>query len=296
MIPFTKLLDNINNALNDIAEGSGLSFAVLLDGGYYTPPKRVYNVVPTIIEGVAKVIDSAIVPVNGLSIGTQTAQLEVVVKIDTDNMPAENSFLPVREILSKFASTPSVALIKLEDDTTLADDTTLTDDTKFSVTMYGSQPQAGPLMIRPEVGLSITYSLNIFFSYVQGGINSLDLKISFNGEAVGFTEANIVVTPVVESGALSESSGGARNYPTAYALEISLSAPSLENDAFTQAFAQFLLTKQTVVYPVTVAYAGITSSYNMIFGQGNITASGVNNIGQSITLIEYLEADNGGNV
>lgn len=282
MIPVTQLMDNINNSLNALLPG-GMAFSIIPDGGDYVPPVRENNSVTVLIEGIAQIAESAIVPINNLSVATQTLSIVVAVPIDPDK-PTQDSLSPVREAISAFTSKPFVTLM------------TDGDKTKYSVSVYGSQPQAGELTQRPSIdfGESITYQFNVFYSFVESGINSLDYQVTFDGEVVSFTEMSLICTPVTDGGAFSDSDGAVKNYSTGYALELQISVPALENNLLTLEFAKFLIQKDKSVHKVTLSYAGISGEFNMIFATSNITARGVENIGHSISLIEALEIDNGG--
>lgn len=279
MIDISQLLNYINAQLNANAPANTV-FEIYADGGDYKPPKRQYNTLTTYIQGVGYIADSSILPVNGLSIATQTLSVSIAVPIDP-NAPTEQSLDPIRNALSAFISTPKATALDDEDGRT------------YSVSVYGSSPTAGEIAQRSNLGLLITYGINIYFSFIQNGINSLDCVLTFEGEQVPFTEMTVAVSPVLDGGAVSSSNGGAGNYATVFALEIQLSVPALTDSVLTTDFARFLLFKQYAVYDVSLTYNGITSNYSMIFATSNITARGVENIGQSITLVEAIDFETG---
>jgi hypothetical protein len=97
----------------------------------------------------------------------------------------------------------------------------------------------------------------------------------------------------MESGVRSESDGSAENFPTADALQLTLTVPAVTDSILTEEFAKFILKKERSIYDVTLFYAGIESSYKMIFGQSNFTARGVDGVGQSIVLVEAMGENNG---
>ena len=279
MIDISQLLDYINTQLNTNAPANTV-FEIYADGGDYTPPKWQYNTLTTYIQGVGYIADTSILPVNGLSIATQTLSVTVAVPIDP-NAPTEQSLDPIRNALSAFISQPKVTALEDEGGRT------------YSVSVYGSSPTAGEIAQRPNLGLSITYGINVYFSFIQNGINSLDCVLTFECEQVPFTEMTVALSPVLDGGAVSSSNGGAGNYATVFALEIQLSVPALTDSVLTTDFAQFLLLKQYAVYDVSLTYNGITGNYSMIFATSNITARGVENIGQSITLVEAIDFGTG---
>ncbi len=279
MIDIAQLLDYINEQLNKTAPDDAV-FLIYADGGNYKPSKWERNELTTYIQGVGYISDSSIFPVNGLSIATQTLSVTIAVPIDPSK-PPEESFEPVRNALNAFVSAPGV--------------TAMTDEAEriYSVSVYGSSPTPGEMVQRPSIGLSITYSINVYFSFIQNGINSLDCVLTFEGEQVPFTEMTVAVAPVMDGGAVSGSGGGVGNYATSYAFEIQASVPALSGSKLTAEFAKFLLLKQYGVYDVTLIYAGVKGEYKMIFATSNITARGLEGIGQSITLVEAIDFNQG---
>ena len=273
MIPISELIQSLNADLNAI--DPDVQFMIFADGDKYVAPTRDGNKIISYIEGVAQIADSAIVPVNNLSIMTETLQINIIVEIDTSK-PAEDSLAPVRNAISKFISVPHKAA--------------MTDDsgTVYSVSFYANEPTAGHIELRNNVATSIEYTWNIYYSFIERGIISLDMDITFDGAAVGFTEATLAATPITDGGTMSDSDNAVQNYSTGTALELTLSVPALTDDAITAAFAEYLMTKKQVIHTVTITYGGFTGTYNMIFGTSNITARGVEGIGQSITLIESI--------
>lgn len=278
MIAIDSLVDILNDALNELIEG--ITFRIMPDGDDYVPPEREGNDVTQYINGIAQITDSALVPINNLTIITQTLTVNVLVPIDTEK-PAQKSFEPVRSVIGEYLSKPQ----KYEISNKYGD---------YSVTFYGSQPEAGDIAMRDGVGKSIPYSFNVFFSFIEKGINSLDFEMEFDGEPVPFIEIAVIETPVTDGGAFSGTQGSAKNYATTYALEVQITVPALMDSNLTQEFAKYLLTKERKIYPVKMSYGGVSGVRNMMFTTSNITVRGTENIGQSISLIEALEDDNGG--
>lgn len=280
MIPIQNLVAMLNNALNSVYTDNGRRFLIVPDGDDYAPPTRENNSVMRYVNGVAQTTNSTITIVNGLYIAEQVLSVEVAVWINPDE-PKQASFQPVRDAISAVTQIPKVQSIADEDGNI------------FSVTYYGTQPSPGEIMQRPVIGESIVYNFSVFFTFIQNGINSTGVKMTFEGEDVPFTELSPSISPVMESGVRSESDGSAENYPTADALQLTLTVPAVTNSILTEEFAKFILKKERSIYDVTLSYAGIESSYKMIFGQSNFTARGVDGVGQSIVLVEAMGENNG---
>lgn len=278
MIPIQNLITMLNNALNLVYTDENRRFLIVADGDDYAPPTRQNNTIIRYVNGVAQMTDNSITVINGLYVSEQVLTIEVAVWIDPDE-PKQASFEPVRNAISAVTQTPKVQ--SMEDE----------NGNVYSVTYYGTQPSAGEIMQRPDLGESITYTFSVFFTFIQNGINSLGVTMTFEGEPVPFTELTPSVTPVMEAGAFSETNGSAENYPTTDALQITLTVPALTDSLLTQEFAKYILTKERKVYDVTLEFAGVSSEYRMIFSQSNFTARGAEGVGQSIILVEALEAE-----
>ena len=284
MIPINTLINNLNTDLNALLGKNDLVFAIVPDGGDHAIPTRTGNDITRYIDGVARIVDSALTVINGLYVATQTVSVVVAVSID-QNKPMEESFTPVRQAISQLTQTPKATAMQDENGST------------FMVTSYGTQPSAGDIMQRSAIGESITYAFTLFYSFIQNGISSLNMSMTFEGESVPFTELTPSITPVMESGVMSESeNNGAVNYPTAEAFQITLTVPALTDSILTQELTKYLLTKERAIYTVTLNMNGFSSEYKMLFAPCNLTARGVEGIGLSITLVEALEGANNGAV
>lgn len=285
MIPIEILLNGLNSALNSLLGESDRQFAIIPDGGEYEGYKREYNDITGYIEGVASVTDSAITPLSGIEVVTQTLSVAVAVKLDLQKgVKDEDIFLPVRTAISEFASKTYKEAYTEE----YTDDEGHKKEKTYSVAYSATQPYAGDIAIRPEIGRSIVYSFSVFYSFVQNGVNSKDIVLTFEGEVVPTEELTIVRVPINDGGAFSGTGGAARNMTTQTALELNFSTPALTNSKISTELNAFLLLGTVKGYTVTVStpYTDTATTYLMSFGQSNITARGTENCGFSTSLIE----------
>ena len=287
MIPISEIINDLNTELNAIA--NGVTFNIVPDGGRYRKPKRVQNTVTEYIQGTARIVNSEIVPVRGLGIVSETVsvEIEVPVNIGTAENPENDitaSTAPVLNALTEYLTKSRVSQMKDESGVV------------YSVASYGSQPAAGDILQRDAVGCSITYDFTIFYSFIQNGINSFGVTLTFEGEEVPYTELTVTRTPSMDGGAFSDTDGTARNYVSVCALQIDVSVPALTDSTLTSEFLSFLLTGAETVYSVMLTVNGVTETLDMIFAQSNAAISGVDNMGLSITLVQPLEDDSDGTV
>jgi hypothetical protein len=92
----------------------------------------------------------------------------------------------------------------------------------------------------------------------------------------------------MDAGVMSSTNGSAVNVPTGDALQIAFSVPALTDAVLTTEFANFILKKERKVYKVKLNFNGILGEYDMVFGQCNYTARGVEGVGLSVTLVEAM--------
>lgn len=286
MIALDTLVNNLNSALNLLLNEENRRFAIIPDGGEYTPPTRKYNDITTYINGVAQVGDSAITPISGIEVVTQTLNVAILVEIEQTSAEVkdEDVFLPVRNAIAQYAATARKVLMK--------DD----DENDFSVTITATQPSSGALLIRPTPGRSIEYDFSVMYTFVQNGVNSRDIVITFEGETIPFEDLTITRVPVHDGGAFADTGTSAKNFVTQTALEITFNSPALTNGVLSNALMNFILTGDEIVYEVSVStpFSDEPTVKQMIFGQSNAAVQGVDNMGNSVTLVEaYIEPQGG---
>ena len=298
MITLQDLTNKINEKLNVIKEDidglQDVEFMIYPDGDEYRGARLENNVLKdNYIQGTAISLNSSIVPVDGIIIQTQTVGVEIVAPVRTgrelveqedgssvmQDVVYQDSFEPIRKVLANYASQ--------------AYDDTVVDGTKtYKLTYTLTNPRAGDIMIRDQVGLSITYQVSFNFAIVQNGINSRDIIIVFEGEKVPFTNVSIGRTAVMESGAFNGSNCSALNYPAVTALSIELAVPALSNTKITGEHLQFILSGEIKTYSLGITFSGDINTakyYNVHFGECCVAGQGIDNVGQSIRLVEALD-------
>lgn len=289
MITLQYLTNTINTQLNGLSD---IQFKINPDGDEYEHARLENNVVvDDYIQGTAILLNSSIVPVEGIIIQSQTVGVEIVVPVKTGRELVEqedgssimqevvyqSSFEPVRQVLATLASQ--------------AYNDTITNDSKtFKVTYTVTNPRAGDIMIRDQVGLSITYQFTCNFAIIQNGVNTRDVEIEFEGVKIPFSQFSIVRTAINESGAFNSSEGSALNYTAVTAVQIDLSVPALSDSNITTEHLDFLKSGIVKQYEVSIKFGtnDTPKVFIMQFGECNVSGQGTDNLGQSIRLVEAL--------
>jgi hypothetical protein len=299
MVSLELLTEKLNIKLNTLIEGvEGVKeIKIYLDGGKYEKPFLEQNVVENdFIQGVSMLNSSSIVPINGILIQTFNVATEIAVPIDTDLMAVnkEDGSITMTEKAYNDSIEPyRIALERLASQTYVE---SVTEENKTYVVSYTvSTPRSGRITQRDGLGFSISLSFVIEYAIVQNGINSRDVILEFEGEEleveeVPFTQLTFVRSPVMDSGAFSGTNGNAKNYMAVSAMQISISVPALSDSIITREHFDFLLTGIPKIYNVSITLPGKTKqTYQMHFGDCNIAVRELDNVGQSITLVEALE-------
>lgn len=282
IIPVNKLVDGLNAMLNLQLNEADRKFYIVPDGDNYTPPERNGNDVIQFIEGVASVTNSTIIPIKNVEVITETLSVEIIVRlIERKGVKDEDIFLPVRNAISAYFGKAVVTQM------------TGDDDKVYSVAFYGTQPETGDIMNRPPYGRSITYYFDVVYQFIENGVNSADIELTFEDEPVSFENLTITRTAVTDGGAFAGTNGSARNYNAKTGFELDFNAPMLVGNKLSQALVDFLLKGTEKIYTVTVKtpFDETPAAYNMIFAPSSASIQGILNCGNSITLIEAYKGN-----
>lgn len=294
MISLDNIIRDVNTGLNAILNSDNTVFALQTEGGYHTKPKRQYNDVIEYVEGRAKIIDSAIIPANGLSVATEVIQIILNVKIKDDKNPLA-SIEPVKTAIASFTSKP--AIVEMTDES----------GEVFSVSRIGTQPESGDIEQRPGAGLSIPLIFRLTYSFIQNGVNSGAQTVTFEIEdaegqtvtqTVPFTELSISRAPISDAAAFSDSNGVSKTWDSSNVLQLDMLTPALKDSAFVKEFYKFLYTGVSKVYKITLGVSldePVSQEYMMKFTKSTATARNVDNIGLAVSLVEAYENAEGEN-
>lgn len=293
MISIQTIAERLTEKLNALAPDN-VEFVIMGDGGNYVPSIRKprSNTVIQRVDGEADIIESTITPINGIIVATQTVGVSVCVRIDKSK-GFDESVRYIREAIATYMSTPDVFNDTVTDDKG--------NEQTYTVTMYGSQPEAGSREVRQNYGDSIDYNWVCNFSIVQNGVNSQNQSVTFEGEPIPFTSLVLTRVPVTDGGAFSNTNGVAKSWHSTTALQVTVTVPALTNNNLTKEHADYVINGTEKVYDVVIKFSELTTTdgegnitvnenkKRMIFDVGSITAQQINNVGMEINLLEYFE-------
>jgi len=269
MIALQTLAQTIENALNasQAAEKAGIRYVIYSDAGKYKKALETRT-------QKQRMVGSSVVPTQSITVATQQASLEICVPLSRPAQDDETIALH-RSILDNYFSAVKVQLIP--------------DNGKaYSVSSTYSLADSGTIEQRPKVGSSYTFTVNIEYSFIEGGLSSYDCVFTLDGAQIPYTTATITRRPTAESNPYSNSSGQARNVNTATALSFDFQVPAQTavNGLSEVILAQILAGDMNATHELTVALGANSHTYNVIFGQTDIVVTGVDNAGHNISFIE----------
>ncbi len=295
MITLEKILDNLNETLNNEGANSNLAFMIFADGGDYVPPKFEKNKMTEYIQGVAQIVNSSIVPIDGLTVASETLGVSIVVPIikgynketGEEIVKNESQISAIKQILTNYLTTPRTEIFGAGDG-----------ETSYTTSIYGSQPQSQIIDMRNNLGTSIEFSFSVYYTFITNGINSLSdiiVKIQTAGgdwEKIATTNLNFSRTPSLDGGAFDETNGSAKNYPAVSGFEMSFTMPATKTN-FAGRVVRYILTGVVETFQVqmlikTKPNAEPTTKM-LMFSSASISAQGLDNAGINVTLVEALE-------
>lgn len=283
MIALKTLTEKINNGLNALAVATGFpfSFAIQCEGGEYIPPKRVGNAVTVYINGITRIVDSDVIPVQGSSVSMVTLQLEITYPMPDDIQP-ENAIEPIRAILDAYFKQTFTQNIPDES------------GKEITVAAYATIPSTGSISLTTGPGLMCSFSCYVYYNFIENGVNSGDVTLMFDGVLVPYMDATITRVPVSASNPYSDTKGVCEAVTESTAINIEFTAPTMKSadNALFSAYKLFLLTGENPVHRVTVSYEGVEQTYSVIFGQSALSLEGVKNGNSRIALIEARAFEN----
>lgn len=275
MIGIETLLKDLNEALNVNLADNSRRFEIIPDGGEYAGFTREKNNITEYIDGVGSITQSSITPLaSGIEVSTLELSVAVAVKLEqSKGVPDEELFLPVRNAISEYASTAKTKAID-----------------GYAVSITATQPYAGEINIRPEIGRSIIYTFTVDYVFIENGFNSRGVKITFESNEVPYDSLTVVRVPIQDGGAFPGSGGVAKNLTLQTAFELQFTTPAIKGSAFCAAVDEYILTGVEKSYEVKVeslsAVGDAAKTYLMTFGQCNLSSQGIQNVGYSVTLVE----------
>ena len=270
MIALETLAKQIETNLN--LNSKGIKFAIFADMGKFQKALGTRTEYKHYTNGVLKVIDSAVVPTQGITVATQSVMLEVVAEL-TFGKDYEEIIRNHRAVLDSYFTEFRVELIS-------------DNDKSYSVNMISSIASTGEAQVRSEIGSSMTWYVRIDYGFIENGLNSLNCAFTLDGVTVPYSSATITNRPQIEEITYSNTEGVGKNVVTARTRGFDFQVPAQAAEGLSQILLLSVLDDDNGEHTLTVTFGEVTRTYTVVFGQTNVVLQGVQNAGHNISLIE----------
>lgn len=294
MISYKTLANAFENLLNENTS-SEISFTIATETGEFIHSVRNRNDITTVINGIFANISSDVSNTNnGLSVVTMTNKFDFVVACkDNEEDIYENRvnaagniektlithgnawFLSnIRDILNNVCE--KNIFTELKDENGIDYDVSAT----YTLDVTGERVQL------PELGDCFSFSVYGYYNLIAGGDNSRKWKVYLDGEQLPYISMTIRRVPTQDINVYLSSGMTAKGVTTATTLGVSLECPSIIGE-FNSTVKDYLLKGEAnIAHVLTVELNAQKNNYLVAFGEIDATATGVLNVGTTITFVE----------
>lgn len=271
MIALSQLTALIEAGLN--SNGQNINFRLFSDEGNFkkalinrTEKKRYTN-------GVVRVGTSAVVPISGVVVATESAVLELVVQLPNPETD-EQIITAHRTVLDGYFSSFTVQKI-------------IDNGKSYTVTTTYSLANTGTVEQRGHIGTSITFYVNLNLSYIENGLNSDEITYTLDGMKIPYTTVRTNKNPTLDSNVSSGSNGKSTSRASAFIRGWDFEMPALDGVALSEIIMDEI-DSDTINVPHTLVKtrAGKSYTYSVIFANTSDTVQGIQNAGLSFSLVE----------
>lgn len=289
MIELKEIAREIETALNN--NGYGLNFAIFTDAAEYKNAFKSRTEKKLFTNGLIRVGVSSIVPTQGLTVATQDCTIEFGVQL-FNAADDEKTISDHRAVLDAYFQNYRVDPMYEKD----ADGNIVK---TYAVSSLYSFANTGTVEIRPNLGTSLTFSVNASFAYIENGLNSLNCTFELDGIKIPYSSARITKTPTPQSDAFSDSKGRAESVNVSFVRSFDFQMPAQsspeKNGIGEIIIGQLLGDDLNAAHKLVVTLGDrVPETFDVIFAETNMSFEGINNAGHTLALIELLPDTDGG--
>ena len=290
MITVKQLSEVFENGLNTVLNNPEIQFKIWAEAGQHVGCRRDGNTVIYFINGNLRT-STAANDANDLVMGVNGLSLEFAVPIQ---QPRTNATQTTEELAKiKDGQYPFVTYIinAINGYFQTAKAISLTDDkgVEFSVAFQAGTVTPGNVDIVSKLGNYLPVPVYIEVYFVEGGVNSKDVKVYFDGKSMPFQAVRHGRSPMTErdvyAGTLVSKS---LVTSTAFAIDVEFPVTS---DPATQACVNYLINGEpNVAHFVKVQFGSLNEKlYLMTLNTVQTSAQGIAIAGVSASLMEVVE-------
>lgn len=290
MIKTSQLTEIFENKLNSLVRIRGISFKIWADVGVYTPPRRSFNTVEYVIDGILTTNASSL-EATTLVMGVNNLELTFAIPLEpprTTFQQTEEELVAIQDgqfsfpayvtgVLTNYFQTPQTYAINDSD------------GKKFAVGILGGVAIPGDIESRPNIGKSITASVYLNVNVVEDGIVSTDITVAMDGVVMPALSKTCSRSSVLNSDVISNNLTS-KNLGTSSALVVQVTFPATMGAPTKDTLKTLLDGSINRAHFVTVVYGGaVTKEYFMIISKSNSAAEGVTIGGITVEFVEVLQ-------
>lgn len=290
MITLTKLANYFEEGLNKTLNNPEIQFKIWAEAGQHVKSRREGNTVTYFINGNLRTSTSAN-DANDLVMGVNGLSLEFTVPVQ---QPRTNATQTAEELAKiKDGQYPFVTYVinAINSYFQTAKAITLTDDkgVEYSVAFQAGTVTPGNVDIASKLGNYLPVPVYIEVYFVEGGVNSKDVKVYFDGKSMPFQAVRHGRSPMTERDVYAGTLVS-KNLITSTAFAIDVDFP-VTSDSATQACVNYLISgKPNVAHFVKVQFGSLNEKlYLMTLNTVQTSAQGIAIAGVSASLMEVVE-------
>jgi hypothetical protein len=296
MLQINDLSKHIESTLNNNL--NGFTFKLHTDTGEYEAARRSvidYNDVTQIINGISTLTSVENSPTNdGSVISSMVMRCEFVIPMRDTEEDVYQQYVDGSNELVKTGNVNYIASLRSMLDNFAQNQifTTLEDSDKnsYTITAAFSYAESGTRAQRSRLGDSFTYVVYGYYNIIENGENSRDYVFVLDGQLIPYRSVTIGRRPISEADVYATTPYGvATSTSTASQLYLSLEVPAFISK-FNNSVKNYVFEGESNTVHLLSVKAGkdLIKSYLVMFGDTSYNASGILNVGGTVSLVEAV--------
>ena len=308
-----KLNDLAQKLMEKLGKSTEYNFYLTTDTGKLKRDIRVGNEVYELVNGILSAGVSEVTNLvsgqdNALKYATQTATLRFIFALtnsENDNYLLSNGD-SVSELPETLPEGVEVVQVIYGNRTKISnlrtylnsifqgvevEDMTDSDGKTFSVTTVYSLAESGTRDQLPVLGNSFSFYLNIYYSFVENGINTRDMVFYLDGVPIPYQAVTPERNSIIDANVYANSKNGtADNIALQSTLTISFQLPAVTNNAVTDMILEYILDGPiNKAHLLRFSIGSKTQTYLVQIGGGRLSGDTIKNVGQGITFLPCVK-------
>ena len=311
MINLSVLAKELEKKLNNNEQG--FKFKVFADTGNYLAPERNGNDINEPINCVLRLVNSEVTNLvsgkaedtAGLMFATQTCSFSLVYSLKgrpnnlyilsngkrVEELPEDMTGIEVLQTIEGYLNKVESLRYCLDSAFQGTEQSVLEDSDKKSYHV-GITYQFGASGVReqqPGVGDSFTYQANVYYMFVENGVNSRNITFELDGIVFPYQRVTLNNTPTLDGNVYAmDTTPIVRNMASQKTFNASFFLPATENGVVDIFVKNTLWGEPNEAHILKLDFNGRKNNYLVIVGGVDFICETVQNVGINITLLESV--------